>query len=562
MSAWLPVLAVLAPLLLALLLIWRKTRNLAQALAPWAAMPALAAVVLAPLDATGWIEWPGILLGLRFGLDATGRSFLLLAALLWTLAGIAARAYHRNDEHQTALWAAWLAAMAGNLWLILAQDMVGFYAGFALMSFAGYVLVIHTRSAEAYRAGRVYLVMALLGEAALLAGLLLLVDASGSSALPLVQAAGNAGALTSLLLFIGLGVKAGVLGLHVWLPLAHPVAPTPASAVLSGVMIKAGVLGWMRLLPMEDAHWPALGLTAMGLGLGGALVAVVLGLAQRNAKTVLAYSSISQMGYLTLGLGAAWLHPPAWPALSAAMVFYALHHGLAKGALFLGVAAIPASGSARRMALVLQAVPALTLAGLPWTSGAWAKGGLKEALGTLAAPWPDLLGLLLLLAAMGTSMLMTHLLLLQAKPTAPTHRGIRLPWLLAVLASFGFGVFAALNAALPTPMELASGLLPVLLGAALVLALVHHWPNLAQRQQPAIPPGDLLTLLQPAIRRSKQCLYSASAWFDRPRKAQGNREHRFAAMDWIDAALRRPAVSSVLLPSTLLLLLMLANIRS
>jgi len=559
MSAWLPVLAVLAPLLLALLLIWRKTRNLAQALAPWAAMPALAAVVLAPLDATGWIELPDILLGLRFGLDATGHGFLLLAALLWTLAGIAARAYHRDDEHRTALWAAWLAAMAGNLWLILAQDMVGFYAGFALMSFAGYVLVIHTRSAEAYRAGRVYLVMALLGEAALLAGLLLLVDATGSSALPLAQADANTGVLASLLLFVGLGVKAGVLGLHLWLPLAHPVAPTPASAVLSGVMIKAGVLGWLRLLPMEDAHWPVLGLIAMGLGLGAALLAIALGLAQRNPKTVLAYSSISQMGYLTLGLGAAWLHPPAWPALSAAMVFYALHHGLAKGALFLGVAAIPAYGTARRMALALQALPALALAGLPWTSGAWAKGGLKEALATLASPWPDLLGLLLLLAAVGTSMLMTHLLLLQARSTAPLRPGMRLPWLLAVLTSLGLGMLASLQAELPTLEELVPGLLPVLLGAALVLAVLRRWPSLAQQQQPAVPPGDLLTLLLPSIRRSTQWLYSASAWFDRPRKSHGGNERLRIALDWIDATLRRPTLAGLLLPSMLLLLLLLAK---
>lgn len=559
MSAWLPVLAVLAPLLLALLLIWRKTRKLAQALAPWAAVPALAAVVLAPLDAAGWIEWPGILLGLRFGLDATGHGFLLLAALLWTLAGIAARAYHRDDEHRTALWAAWLAAMAGNLWLIVAQDMVGFYAGFALMSFAGYVLVIHTRSVEAYRAGRVYLVMALLGEAALLAGLLLLVSTTGSSALPLAQAAGNAGALTSLLLFIGLGVKAGVLGLHVWLPLAHPVAPTPASAVLSGVMIKAGVLGWLRLLPMDDAHWPVLGLIAMGLGLGAALLAIALGLAQRNPKTVLAYSSISQMGYLTLGLGAAWLHPPAWPALSAAMAFYALHHGLAKGALFLGVAAIPAHGTARRMDLGLQALPALALAGLPWTSGAWAKGGLKEALATLAAPWPDLLGLLLLLAAVGTSMLMTHLLLLQARPTAQPHPGMRLPWLLAVLTSLGLGVLASLQAELPTLEELVPGLLPVLLGAALVFAVLRRWPGLAQQQQPAVPPGDLLTLLLPPIRRSTQWLYSASAWFDRPRKPHSGNERLLIALDWIDATLRRPTLAGLLLPSMLLLLLLLAK---
>ena len=265
------------------------------------------------------------------------------------------------------------------------------------------------------------------------------------------------------------------------------------------------------------------------------------------------------MGYLTLGLGAAWLHPPAWPALSAAMVFYALHHGLAKGALFLGVAAIPVHGPARRLALVLQALPALALAGLPWTSGAWAKGGLKEALATLASPWPDLLGVLLLLAAVGTSMLMTRLLLLQARATVPHRPGMRLPWLLAVLVSLGLGMLASLEAAQPTLEELLPGLLPVLLGAALAFAVLRHWPSLTRGQQPAIPPGDVLTLLLPPIRRGTRWLYSASAWFDRPRKSHSGSGRPFPALDWIDATLRRPTLAGLLLPSILLLFLLLAK---
>lgn len=300
-------------------------------------------------------------------------------------------------------------------------------------------------------------------------------------------------------------------------------------------------------------------MVAMVLGLAAALLAVVLGLAQRNPKTILAYSSISQMGYLTLALGAAWLHPPAWPALSAAMVLYALHHGLAKGALFLGVAAIPASGTARRTALALQALPALALAGLPWTSGAWAKGSLKDALAALPSPWPELLGALLLLAAFGTSMLMAHLLLVQARTVDPPTAGMRPPWMAAVLVCVGLGVLGVLQTPLPTAGKIVSGLLPVLLGGALVLAMLRYWPSLVLRKRAAIPAGDLLALLVPGLRRGVQWLHSASAWFDRPRKAQSVDDQLLGAWAWLEAALRRPAIAGCLLPAVLLLFLLLAN---
>jgi len=210
------------------------------------------------------------------------------------------------------------------------------------------------------------------------------------------------------LLIAGFGVKAGLPLLHMWLPLAHPIAPVPASAVLSGVMIKAGLLGWLRCLPLGEQALPGAGVALLALGLVALFFGVALGLAQRDVKTLLAYSSISQMGYMTLGVGAGLLAPALWPLLAVAVGLYAAHHALAKGALFLGAGMLKAHGP-RPWVLVGLALPALALAGAPLTSGFLAKAELKSALAGLAAPWPDVLPGLLTLAAWGTALLMARL---------------------------------------------------------------------------------------------------------------------------------------------------------
>jgi formate hydrogenlyase subunit 3/multisubunit Na+/H+ antiporter MnhD subunit len=105
-----------------------------------------------------------------------------------------------------------------------------------------------------------------------------------------------------LLLLVGFGIKAGALSLHFWLPLAHPAAPVPASAVLSGAMLKAGLLGWIRFLPLGEAAMPLSGVTLVSAGLGAAVLGTFVGVVQNDPKTVLAYSSISQMGIITTGI--------------------------------------------------------------------------------------------------------------------------------------------------------------------------------------------------------------------------------------------------------------------
>ncbi|TVQ71043.1 MAG: NADH/ubiquinone/plastoquinone (complex I), partial [Chromatiaceae bacterium] len=419
-----------APLLLALLLAF-PGREYAWRLAPFAALPGLSGALLLPIGV--WAEYPAVLLGAELALDPIGRGLLLVTALLWGAAAVFAQGYLRGDAAVVRFHVFFLLAMAGNLGLILAGDAMVFYLFFALMSLSSVGLVVHERTREAWRAGWVYLGMAMVGEVALFSGLLLLVHGAGGHSLAELASEAPSNSLAAGLLIIGLGIKAGLLPLHMWLPLAHPAAPTPASAVLSGVMIKAGLLGWMRLLPLgEPTLW--VGDVLLVLGLLGAWFGVVAGLFQSRPKTILAYSSISQMGLMIAGLGVAIQVPALAPALLAAVGLYAMHHALAKGALFLCV------GIATRVRgpwiLAYVGLPALALAGLPLTSGAVAKTALKAP---MEAPVVDLTVVLwvLTLAAAGTTLLMVRLvvvMLRDRRPSRPLPLSMSMPWLVLVVS--------------------------------------------------------------------------------------------------------------------------------
>jgi len=484
-------LAVLAPWLVLGLLCLARTRVLvlvparlhARALAGWllplAALPALLAAML--IGDGQWLVLLSGHSGIHFGLDGINRTFLLLSALLWMLSGWFARGWLDGHARRGRFIAFYLLAMAANLGLVLAQDLLTFYVFFVLLGFVAYALVVHGGSAGAQRAGRVYMLMLIAGEVCLFTAIAL-------SALQLqdlrfsAMAVAPPSTLALGLFALGFGIKLGVPGLHVWLPLAHPAAPLPASAVLSGAIIKAGLLGWLRIAPPAGtlAEWST---AVIMLGLAGAFFGVLRGLTRRDPKAVLAYSSVSQMGLVTVLIGAGLVHPETHPQAAATALFaillFTLHHGLAKGALFLGVGVIGSATPAQRpLALLTLVLPALALVGAPGSSGILAKLALSDT--ASAAGTHPVFTTLLYLSATATTVLMGHLFYLLRDAQGPQRAALGvasaarlwLPWLMLVLASLLIPWLWASGTPLVhgawQPQALWSAVWPIVLGVLLL----------------------------------------------------------------------------------------------
>lgn len=570
---WLLPLVPVLPLLLLGGLVSQKTSDGFIRLAPLAILPALIVALLPTTATTLDLDW--LFFGSSFGLDDSSRIFLFLSALLWLAAAIYSSGQLSCDRKKRRYWLFFLLTASGNLGLIVSLDLISFYIFFTLMSFSAYGLIIHDETSSALRAGRIYLVLVIVGEVLLFAALVLLVQESDSL---LLKDAANALAeapdrnLIMALLVAALGIKMGIVPLHVWLPLAHPAAPIPASAILSGAMIKAGLLGLMRLLPLGSATLPGWSHGLITVGLISAFFGVTVGLLQNRAKTILAYSSISQMGFPLLGLGLGLGHPESWPLLAPAVTLYALHHGLAKGTLFLGVgmaAKLPQSTAPRRLIIVGLLLPALALAGAPLTSGAAAKSAIKSFLGNAPAFSQQMLIVLLGFAALGTTLLLARFLVVVLSPEPGKEQslpagmwlGWGLPLIFLLLCSAGLLPLAGLpEPGTLTAADLFYQLWPVvagsLIGAAVWYVRRHSTTSLL------LPPGDLLIPVESVLSRIKQHLASSPyrisrASFKLPKHFQWQNLPLLLALRDSELMLRRLQVSGVVFMLLLLLLLLL-----
>jgi formate hydrogenlyase subunit 3/multisubunit Na+/H+ antiporter MnhD subunit len=461
-----------------LLLVWLLPLALAplsgQRYASWitviAPLPALLAAAIVPVGSSVSLPW--LLLGVELGLDDTGRVFLLFSGLLWLVASLYAAGSQAGDPKAMRFRIFFLLAMAGNLGLIVAQDAVSFYLGFTLMGLAVYGLIAHPASQHARRAARRYLVWTIAGEMLLFVAVVMLAaQHSGVVSFSVLQSSPPGGFVMPLLL-IGFGIKLALPGLHLWLPQAYAVTPTPAVAVLSGAMIKAGLLGWLRFLPPGDATLVSWGQVLLVTGMTGICFGAILGLLQRTPRLLLGYSSISKMGVLTTGMGTALAWPETAPVIIVAVVIYAAHHALVKAALFLGLGLVERNGlrSWVQAGLVFLA---LALAGAPLTSGAFAKSVLTASLPQGA----QYLLSLLALSAFATTLLMARFLFLVWKQrdskTSPLPAESRIAWLmlLAIIAVFPFAIAEA--------GQLMANVIPVFLGillSALVLLAAGRFP--------------------------------------------------------------------------------------
>jgi formate hydrogenlyase subunit 3/multisubunit Na+/H+ antiporter MnhD subunit len=234
--------------------------------------------------------------------------------------------------------------------VVVARNGMLFLVAWETMSIASFFLVtFHHEDASVRKAGWTYLVAAHLGTAFLMAWFALLGSTAGSLDFDRLAAAGSAfparGSLVFLLAIIGFGSKAGFVPLHVWLPEAHPAAPSHVSAVMSGVMIKTGIYGILRAMILTGKPDPLLGTVLVAAGVISGIVGVLLALSQHDLKRLLAYSSVENVGIVALGLGLGVLGVSYGAPLVGAFGFagallHVVNHAIFKGLLFLGAGSV------------------------------------------------------------------------------------------------------------------------------------------------------------------------------------------------------------------------------
>ncbi|HBA61662.1 MAG TPA: hypothetical protein DCZ92_12775 [Elusimicrobia bacterium] len=296
------------------------------------------------------LPWPVPLGSLSFNLDPLAAFFLVPVFLLTAFAAIYGSDYLKSYAGKKPLalaWAAFNLLTAAMVLVITSANAVLFMLGWELMAAASFLLVVFEHEkAQVRKAAFLYLVVGAAGALFLLLLFSLLSPSSPSFDFSTFRRPeGVLAAAAFLAALAGFGLKAGFIPFHVWLPEAHPAAPSHVSAVMSGVMIKLGIYGIMRMLSFL-APWPAWwGWTLVFIGAVSGLLGVLFALSQHDLKRMLAYSSIENVGIIILGLGLAvvgtshGMYPLAALAFGGALL-HVLNHALFKGLLFMGAGAV------------------------------------------------------------------------------------------------------------------------------------------------------------------------------------------------------------------------------
>jgi hydrogenase-4 component B len=330
-------------------------------------------------------------LPLTLRVDALSAFFLLAIHAIALVASVYSIGYLAHEGHpaRAASSTFLLSLLVVSMALVVsAGSMVAFMAAWELMSLSSFFLVLHHHEREQNRrAGLIYFVYSQLGALVLLVGFALLYRYSGELDL------GARGAVPEdlrtplfALFLVGFGSKAGVFPLHAWLPHAHPAAPSHVSALMSGVMIKTGIYGLLRVYGLIEPATPTVARLVLVAGIASGVLGVLYALGQHDLKRLLAYHSVENIGIILLGLGLGMLGlahgQPALAALGfAGGLLHVLNHALFKSLLFLGAGAIlqrTGSGVIDRLGGLLRSmrwtglgfvVGSVAIAGLPPLNG-------------------------------------------------------------------------------------------------------------------------------------------------------------------------------------------------
>ena len=336
--------------------------------------------------------------GLSFRVDEFRAMYGILAAFCWTVSSAFALWYMNGEENRGRYFFYTLLTLGATLGVFFAADFYTLFIFFEVMSLASYLWVVHEETGEAVRASKTYLAVAVIGGLVMLMGIFLLQFTLGTlnlndiGRLDLSFFNQTQLRVAGFCLLFGFGAKAGAFPLHIWLPKAHPVAPAPASALLSGILTKAGMYGILILtgrIFVGDTRFGQILLTialcTMILGSIGALVSI-------DMKHILACSSVSQIGFMLVGAGTMCiLDREQWLSVQGTMLHMA-NHSLFKLVLFLCAGIVVHNlhtrdlnklrgfGVGRPWFMVIFLIAALGISGIPGLSGFVSKSMLHESI--------------------------------------------------------------------------------------------------------------------------------------------------------------------------------------
>ncbi|MEA2078397.1 MAG: proton-conducting transporter membrane subunit [Pseudomonadota bacterium] len=457
----------------------------------------LPAVILVAVPTAFSVEVPWLLFGTGLGIGGGSRLLLAMSVVLWAAAAtlLPAPAGQPADNRLTTFF---LLTLAGNLGVILATDLVGFFTFSALIGYGFYGLLVDGGDKTARRAGRVYLGFMILADLALFEVLLIAAATTGDLGFEVVRhaiALSPASGLYLSMVLAGFALKAGVLPLHFWLPLAFRSARPSVALLLGGVPVAMGLLGMAHWLPLGELTLPDLGAGIQWVGLAAAVYGTVVGLMQSHPRTLLAYAGIvvTSLFVTILGSGLEW--PLIGSAIQGTAHLFILTLGLILAALVPAslltdkakarLALLVAGHAAGTLLLALAPVMILFLTRIPAGSVPhFADSGML-------ALWPWWTLCTTLLALRWIYLLLHRQQEVVSVPVLKTGA----VWGVLLVAAYASGLLAAVWSDDPMGV-LVDVWWPFVLG---ILIGGSVWWMAAKRKLPSIPtipPGDLWSILE------------------------------------------------------------------
>lgn len=333
-------------------------------------------------------------MGLSFTADGFRTIYGMIAAFMWMMTVVCSTEYFQHYRNRNRYYLFQMITLGATQAIFLSADLYTTFIFFEIMSLASYVWVAQDEKKESLRAGATYLAVAIIGGLSMLMGLFLLYHQAGTLVISeLFEACkGKNVYVAAVLLFVGFGAKAGAFPLHIWLPKAHPVAPAPASALLSGILTKTGIFGILIIscqILAWDVKWGAfvlvIGVITMFLGAFLALFSV-------DFKRTLACSSVSQIGFILVGIGMQQTTGEVNALAVKGTFLHMMNHSLFKLVLFmvagvifmnvhkLNINEIRGFGRKKPLLAVIYLLGALGIGGIPGFSGYISKTLLHESI--------------------------------------------------------------------------------------------------------------------------------------------------------------------------------------